>query len=144
MCFMKVISQTAAINWLLHTLEGSLIIVQGMFKELGVNAKPNIRRKYLLLLLNIDLKTNESGLKTYCHKWCFLSRFIGYTVKKRKCKVLLRTWFDRQMRGHTPIIRLIPQGTVDNNLGPDRLAGPMAPTIADNQPFYYTTFFCMS
>ncbi len=24
------------------------------------------------------------------------------------------------------VIRLIPQGTVDNNLGPDRLAGPKA------------------
>ncbi len=24
------------------------------------------------------------------------------------------------------MIRLIPQGTVDNNLGPDRLAGPKA------------------
>ncbi len=64
--------------------------------------------------------------------------------EKSKCKVLLRTWCDKRMRGHTPIIRLIPQGTVDKNLGPDRLAGPMAPTIADNQPFYYTTFVWMS
>ncbi len=31
-------------------------------------------------------------------------------------------------------IRSIPQGMVDNNLGPDRLAGPKAldPNIADN------------
>ena len=32
----------------------------------------------------------------------------------------------------------MPQGTVDNNLGPDRLTGPKAlyiPSTADNQPF---------
>ena len=39
-------------------------------------------------------------------------------------------------------LRVIPQGTVDNNLGPDRLVGPKAldPTIADNQPFNCMTF----
>ncbi len=38
---------------------------------------------------------------------------------------------------YSTLIRLIPQGTVDNNLGPDRLAGPkdQIPIIADNQPF---------
>ncbi len=39
-------------------------------------------------------------------------------------------------------IQVIPQWTVDKNLGPDRLAGPKAqdPTIADNKPFDFTTF----
>ena len=39
-------------------------------------------------------------------------------------------------------IRVIPQGTVDKNLGPHRLPGPKAldTTIADNQPFDCTTF----
>ncbi len=32
--------------------------------------------------------------------------------------------------------RVIPQGTIENNLGPDRLAGAKAlDPIADNQPF---------
>ncbi len=40
------------------------------------------------------------------------------------------------------VMRLIPQETVDNNLGPDRLEGPKAldPNIADNQLFDCTTF----
>ncbi len=40
------------------------------------------------------------------------------------------------------ILRFIPQGTVDNNLGPDRLQVPrlQIPTIADNQLFDCTTF----
>ena len=39
------------------------------------------------------------------------------------------------------MIRVIPQGTVDNNQGPERLAGPKAlvPTIADNQHLDFTT-----
>ena len=42
-------------------------------------------------------------------------------------------------------IRVIPQGTVDNNLGPDRLAGLKAlDAIADNQPFDCTAFVCRS
>ncbi len=36
-------------------------------------------------------------------------------LKKANCFFTLR-----------PYIRVIPQGTVDNNLGPDRLAGPKA------------------
>ncbi len=35
---------------------------------------------------------------------------------------------------------MIPQGTVYNNLEPDRLAGPKIPTIADNQPLDCMTF----
>ncbi len=34
-------------------------------------------------------------------------------------------------------LRVLPQGTVDNNLGPDRLAGTI---IADKKPFDCTTF----
>ena len=30
------------------------------------------------------------------------------------------------LKNKIPTIRVIPQGTVDNNLGPDRLAGPKA------------------
>ncbi len=39
-------------------------------------------------------------------------------------------------------MRLIPQGTVDNNLGPDHLAGQKAldPNYADNQHCDCTTF----
>ncbi len=39
-------------------------------------------------------------------------------------------------KGDYNLIWLIPQGTIDNNLGPDRLEGPKAlyPIIADNQP----------
>ncbi len=43
-------------------------------------------------------------------------------------------------------IRVIHQGTVDNNLGPVRLEGPKAldPIIADNQLFDFTTFIWKS
>ncbi len=32
--------------------------------------------------------------------------------------------YNRTLRVYIRYIRVIPQGTVDNNLGPDRLAGP--------------------
>ena len=39
-------------------------------------------------------------------------------------------------------IKIIPTGTVDNNLGQDHLAGPKAldPIFADNTPFGCTSF----
>ena len=50
--------------------------------------------------------------------------------------------FDCLLKVNSVVLRVIPQGTVYNNLGPDRLAGPKAlyPNIADNQPFDCTTF----
>ncbi len=43
-----------------------------------------------------------------------------------------------QQQFYLYIIRLVPQGTVNNNLGPDRLAGPNA--LDTNQPSDCTTF----
>ena len=60
------------------------------------------------------------------------------------CLKILEFLYERLSiyRGYMLDIRVIPQGTVDNNLGPDRLAGTKAldPNYADNQPFDCRTF----
>ncbi len=48
------------------------------------------------------------------------SRFLNSLSKLSN--IILKTIY----LSYLIIIRLIPQGTVDNNLGPDRLAGPKA------------------
>ena len=104
---------------------------------------PNLKKKYQMFILNsnlenhifpipfkIDKRTNILKYLRHKESCTWISYCIGSTriINKTSTKQIFMKLITKQFR-----VRIVPQGTVDNNLGPDRLAGPKA--LDSNQPF---------